>query len=188
MNIKQTLIIATIAALTSTAAADVALPSTLTIDGDRFNGVTYRGHTKSHVRIFHESGAASIRIEELPADIQEVLEYDAETAVIAEKEAARRHYIAAKASDKANKAYAAARAAANAEAKRLSDADKEKRRKAAIRSAKYAAAKKQSKWAASPVGKRVYGSGTNIQIIKHDPRYGDMKKHTVLHDSNWNKK
>ncbi len=57
MRIKQTLIIATIAALTSTAAADVALPSTLTIDGDRFDGVTYRGHTKSHVRIFHESGA-----------------------------------------------------------------------------------------------------------------------------------
>ena len=55
--------------------ASVLLPSTLTSNGETFEGVTYRGHDESHVKIFHDSGAASIPIADLPPHTYPALGY-----------------------------------------------------------------------------------------------------------------
>lgn len=77
----------------------IEVPDTLAINGQTYKGVTYRSHDASRLNVMHETGLASVRIAELPADLQVKLGYDEDAASAAESAAQAKVAAAAAAID-----------------------------------------------------------------------------------------
>lgn len=56
------------------------LPTTITVDGITYSNVTWRTVTPATVTIFHETGVASIPLEELPPELQQRFGYEPQKA------------------------------------------------------------------------------------------------------------
>jgi hypothetical protein len=83
MKAARVAVLLLVFAVTASFAEDTnTLPSTITVNGITYSNVTWRTVTPATVTIFHETGVASVPLENLPPELQKRFGYDPQKAAV----------------------------------------------------------------------------------------------------------